>query len=274
MSENTFKKNYGTWALVVGSAEGLGEAYSKALAKRKINLIMVDNQKEALKSLAIQVEKDFSIETIQLHLDLSEPETANRIILEIEKLDCRLLIYNAAYSLIKPFVNHSEQELDNFVEINLKTQLKLVHKFSKLIIGKNNSGGILLMSSLAGLIGMQLVATYAATKAFTWNLAEGLHHELKSQHIDVLSCIAGATATPAYLKTKPTYGIIKPLVMKPEDVAESALNKLGKKALFIPGFSNRMNYFILTRLLPRKLAASVSNKTMGTMFGHKNQASF
>ena len=175
MSENTFKKNYGTWALIVGSAEGLGEAYSKALAKRNINLIMVDNKKEALKSLAIQVEKDFSIETIQLYLDLSEPETVNKIILEIEKLDCRLLIYNAAYSLIKPFVNHSEQELDNFIEINLKTQLKLVHKFSKLLIDKNNSGGILLMSSLAGLIGMQLVATYAATKAFTWNLAEGLH---------------------------------------------------------------------------------------------------
>jgi short-subunit dehydrogenase len=57
--------------------------------------------------------------------------------------------------------------------------------------------------------------------------------------------------------------------MKPEAVAEAALNKLGRKTLFIPGFSNRMNYFILTRLLPRKLASSLANKTMKKMYANK-----
>jgi len=272
MSANLFKKKYGNWAIVVGSAEGLGEAYSRSLAKRNMNLIMVDNQLNSLTDLSKQLEKDFSIETVQLYLDLSETDVVQKMMTEIKKVDCRLLIYNAAYSLIKPFVNHTENELDNFIDINTKTQLKLVHQFSKLLVDKNQPGGIVLMSSLAGLIGMQLVSSYAATKAFAWNLAEALHHELKPNNIDVMACIAGATATPAYLKTKPTYGSIKPLVMKPEDVSESALNTLGKKALFIPGFSNRMNYFILTRLLPRKLAASVANKTMLTMFKEQSKA--
>lgn len=272
MSTNLFKKKYGNWAIVVGSAIGLGEAYSKALAKRNMNLIMVDNKKNALTNIAKQLEKDFGIKTLQLHLDLSDSEAVLKMMTQITKVDCRLLIYNAAYSLIKPFVNHTENELDNFIDINTKTQLKLVHQFSKLLVDKNQPGGIVLMSSLAGLIGMQLVSSYAATKAFAWNLAEALHHELKPNNIDVMACIAGATATPAYLKTKPTYGSIKPLVMKPEDVAESALYKLGKKALFIPGFSNRMNYFILTRLLPRTLAASVANKTMLTMFEQQSKS--
>lgn len=268
MSVNLFKNNYGNWAIVVGSAEGLGEAYSVALAKRSINLIMVDNQQNTLTKLAQQLKTAYRIETLELHIDLSDSDAVNKMMTEINKVDCRLLIYNAAYSVIKPFVNHSEEELDAFIEINIKTQLKLVHQFSKSIIDKKQSGGIILMSSLAGLIGMQLVSTYAATKAFAWNLAEALHHELKSKNMDVMACIAGATSTPAYLKTKPTYGVIKPLVMKPEDVAESALNKLGKTALFIPGFSNRMNYFILTRLLPRKLASSIANNTMESMFKH------
>jgi len=272
MSANLFKKKYGNWAIVVGSAEGLGEAYSIALAKRNINLIMVDNRLNSLTNLAIQLEKDFNIETIQLHLDLSESDAVKKMMHQIEQIDCRLLVYNAAYSLIKPFINHTEEELDNFIDINTKTQLKLVHQFSKLLIKKKQTGGILLMSSLAGLIGMQLVSSYAATKAFAWNLAEALHHELKPQKIDVMACIAGATATPAYLKTNPTYGMMKPLVMEPSTVAESALNKLGKRALFIPGFSNRMNYFILTRLLPRKLAASIANKTMLTMFEQQSKA--
>lgn len=271
MSITIFKKNYGNWAIVVGSAEGLGEAYSTALAKRNMNLIMVDNQLNSLTNLAKRLEKDFGIKTIQLHLDLLDAGAVQKMMFEIQQVDCRLLIYNAAYSLIKPFINHTEEELDNFIDINAKTQLKLVHQFSKLLVDKSTSGGILLMSSLAGLIGMQLVSSYAATKAFTWNLAEALHHELKPKNIDVMACIAGATATPAYLKTKPTYGRIKPLVMKPEDVAESTLNKLGKKTLFIPGFSNRMNYFILTRLLPRKMAASVANRTMLTMFEQQSK---
>lgn len=266
MTEKAFKNKYGSWAIIVGSAEGLGESYAIALAKRKMNLILVDNQLKLLTAISKKLETDFGIETVQLHLDLKNNDAVKKMMDEIEKVDCRILIYNAAFSLIKPFINHSEEELNNFIDINTKTQLKLVHQFSKHLVKKNQKGGILLMSSLAGLIGMQLVSSYAATKAFAWNLAEALHHELKPKNIDVMACIAGATATPAYLKTKPTYGFIKPLVMQPNDVAESALKKLGKSALFIPGFSNRLNYFILTRLIPRKIAASVANKTMLTMF--------
>ena len=116
---------------------------------------------------------------------------------------------------------------------------------------------------------MQLVAPYAATKAFAWNLAEAIHYELKSKNIDVMACIAGATSTPAYLKTNPKYGWLKPAVMTPNEVAEGALNHLGKGGRYIPGFSNRMNYFILTRLLPRKVASSIANNMMGKMYIHK-----
>ena len=53
MTEKKFKNKYGSWAIVVGSAEGLGEAYTFALAKRKMNLILVDNQQEKLTTITI-----------------------------------------------------------------------------------------------------------------------------------------------------------------------------------------------------------------------------
>ena len=37
-----FKEKYGPWAIIAGAAEGLGEAWSRALAQRGMNLIMVD----------------------------------------------------------------------------------------------------------------------------------------------------------------------------------------------------------------------------------------
>ena len=91
------------------------------------------------------------------------------------------------------------------------------------------------MSSLAGLLGMQLIAPYASSKAFAWNLAEALYHELKPNNIDVMACIAGATATEAYLKTNPQYVSLKPQIQKPTVVADSALKELGKRAIYISG---------------------------------------
>jgi short-subunit dehydrogenase len=269
MSKISFQKKYGPWALLAGAAEGLGEAYTLALAKRGVNIVMADKQAELLRSLAGRVEKEFGISTMTIHTDLVQENAAKEIMHAIRDIDCRLFIYNAAYSRIKPFVAYTEEELDSYIEINTHTPLKLVHAFVHKLKHTGNSGGILLMSSLAGLIGMQLVAPYAATKAFAWNLAEALNHELKIFHIDIMACIAGATATPAYLATQPCYGLFRPAVMKPGAVAEAALDKLGRKTLFIPGLPNRMSYFILTRLLPRKAASAIANNTMRKMYANR-----
>lgn len=264
----TFLKKYGDWAILAGAAEGLGKAWSESLAKRKMNIVMVDNKPDLLDDLADRLEKEYQVQTIRLKLDLRKEDAFEIVLDNIQQINCRLLIYNAAFSLVKPFISHTLAELDNYIDINTRTEIKLVHGFAEYLIRKETGGGIIMMSSLAGLIGMNMVASYAATKAFSWNLAEALHHELEPHHIDVMACIAGATATPAYLKTDPKYGLIKPTVMQPEDVAEAALNKLGKKTLFIPGFSNRMNYFFLTRILPRKMAARIANSTMENMYAH------
>jgi short-subunit dehydrogenase len=143
--------------------------------------------------------------------------------------------------------------------------LHSVYGFLKYLTGKG-TGGILLMSSLAGLWGTQLVASYGATKAFTLNLAEALYHELKDQDIDIMACIAGPTATPAYLSTRPKYGFIKPKVMNPQHVANYAISQLGKRAYCIPGFSNKLTHFLMTRILPRTYAARLMNNTMGKMY--------
>jgi short-subunit dehydrogenase len=261
-----FREKYGNWALIAGAAIGLGESFCVALAKRGINLFMIDNREDQVKSLADKLAKEYGIETIPFCIDLFQDKAVSQIMEKTANIEIRLMIYVAAFSQIKKFENYSPDDLEHYININVATPVKLVHAFSNRLIEKKQSGGILLMSSLAGLLGMQYIVPYAASKAFTWNLAESLHHELKPFKIDVMACIAGATATEAYLGTNPQYGIIKPQVQQPSEVAELALKKLGKKALFIPGFSNRLNYFILTRILPRKMASYFANKTMEKMY--------
>ena len=261
-----FKNKYGDWGLLVGSSQGIGEAFAQKLASLGMNLILVDKDPTALAALSERLGQDFNIELKCLCLDLNDAPTIATIIETLNSLKCRLLIYNAAFSKIKRFNQYSEHELEQFINVNMAACLRLTHAFSKYLIEKKQGGGILLISSLAGLLGMEFIAPYAASKAFTWNLAESLYYELKPHGIDVSACIAGATITETYLNTNPRYGRIKPQLEQPTTLVENALKKLGKKPFFISGFTNRLNYFLLTRILPRKMAGKIANRVMAQMY--------
>ena len=51
------KEIYGSWCLLAGAAEGLGEAWSIALAERGMNVIMVDHQQDLMHALADRLEQ-------------------------------------------------------------------------------------------------------------------------------------------------------------------------------------------------------------------------
>jgi short-subunit dehydrogenase len=112
-----------------------------------------------------------------------------------------------------------------------------------------------------------LLAPYGAPKAFTRILAEALHRELKDTGFDILVSITGATATPGYLSSLP--GNRKPPggVMHPQKVVDSCFRGLGKKNIVIPGYRNRVAYFILTRILPRRLSVGIMNHQVGRLYG-------
>lgn len=260
-----FIKKYGEWGLIAGAAEGLGEAWSRSLANRKMNLVMVDNNEPALHELASALERKEGIKTIRLTLDLARGDAPEAMISAIHDIDCRLFIYNAAYSKVQPFLNNTPGDLENYVNVNARSLILTALPFSEKC-RKAGGGGMIFMSSLAALWGTRLLGPYGATKAFDYILAEALHYELKPYGIEVMACVAGATATPAYLATGPKYGWLRPAVMQPADVVEQALGKLEKKAFYIPGFSNRFNHFLLSRILSRKMARGLFNATTGKMY--------
>ena len=192
----------------------------------------------------------------------------------IAQTNCRLIVYNAAYSRVKGLLDHDPTELERYIDVNARTPIRLIHAFVdhyKAQVGKRK--GIILMSSLAGWWGTQLLAPYGATKAYNYILAESLHYELQPLNVDVMACIAGATSTPAYLATAPKYGRIRPHIMDPRAVVQGALRKLGRKAIYIPGMHNKFTFFLLSRIFPRSMAAGLMNRTIRQMYGEHSQGS-
>ena len=260
-------QRYGNWALVAGAAEGIGEGFSTFLAEKGFNLVMADRNKAALKMLAENLSGKFSVEIRQVTVDLKERDSAESCLSIARETGCRLMIFVAAYSKVTPFLNLGKEDLESFIDVNCRTLLHLVHGFSASLAARGQSGGIILVSSLAGLIGPKYVATYAATKSFSIRLAEALHGEFREREIDIMACASGTVATPTYLLSKPDLKRMKPPMMESIDVARFALSRLGKKPLCIPGFGNRLNYFLLRDLLPRWIAKKLVDDAMEKMYG-------
>jgi short-subunit dehydrogenase len=259
------KDKYGPWACVLGAAEGLGAAFSNELARQGFHLIAVDINKSELSKTCKNIRSKYSAETIELIQDLGDQKSAKVIMEKIKDLDCRFMIHNAAYGPVKPFLSNTPSELDLYQNININTTLHLVHQFIEL--HQKKPMGILLLSSLAGFRGTQFVVPYAATKAFLWNLAEGLHYEFRGKNLDISVCVAGATATPNFMATQPKQGFFTPKPMKPELVAREIFRHFGKKLFIIPGFANKFAHFLLNRVLPRSWASAIHNSAMKKMYG-------
>jgi uncharacterized protein len=256
-----FPYRYGEWALIAGAAEGIGAAFSESIAVRGMNLVMVDRNGKGMDELASKLESLYKIKTVQVSQDLSERDAWKNCINAALPYDCRLLVYVPAYSPVGPFLENKETDLDIFLDLNCRTTLHLVHAFCR-NIDPGKTGGILLLSSLAGLIGPPLSAVYAGTKAFNIVLAEALNSEFTDRSIDVMVCCAGMTDTPTFWSSRPVMKKGSSGILLPKDISEYALRKIGKKTICIPGLMNRLIFFFLTKILPRKFSAGIVRRSM------------
>jgi hypothetical protein len=157
--------------------------------------VLVARRGELLQQLAARLTAQYAIRVHILPIDLARPEANELIAQETQALDIGLLVYNAAYSAVGPFFNHSLDDHLREVDTNVRTPLGLVNTFGKRMLAAGH-GGIILMSSLSAFQGSAYISTYSATKAFNIVLAEGLWKEWRRNGVDVLACIAGAIRTP------------------------------------------------------------------------------
>ena len=116
------------------------------------------------------------------------------------------------------------------------------------------AGGIIFVSSLAGMQGVPTLAAYSATKAFLIALGEALWAELRGSGVDVLTVCPGAVTTPGYQQAAAKAA---PGSMTPQEVAAAALGGLGRGFRVVPGGLNRVSAFALARLAPRRAAIAI-----------------
>ena len=261
-----FQQRYGRWAIIAGASEGLGAGYAKELASRGLNLVLIARRAELLQNLGIQLSEKYSIKTKLIVLDLSEHDAAEQIVHQTMDLDIGLLIYNAAFSAVGPFLERSMDDHLRELHTNIHAPFKLAYLLGQRLLGRGR-GGIVLMSSLSAFQGSAYISTYAATKAFNIVLAESLWEEWRTRGVDVLVCVSGAVKTPNYVASEPEQtGRFSDSTMDPGQVVSEALDALGRQPYVIPGRMNRFASFVMRHLLPRKMAIQFMGKVLRDMY--------
>jgi short-subunit dehydrogenase len=244
-----FHERYGPWALVAGASEGIGAAFATALARRGLDVVLVARRAEPLDALAGRLPG----RTIAVPADLATEEGLAAVEQATRGLEVGLVVANAADSPIGRFVDLDPVRARRALDLNCRAPLLLAHRYLPAMAARGG-GGLIIMSSLAGMQGSPSIAVYAATKAFGAVLAESLWAELRSSGVDVLACVAGAVATPGLRAAmrRPAPGTVDP-----DQVAEAALRALGRRPRTVPGGLMRVSSVLMSRVLPRRAAIAL-----------------
>ncbi|XP_065347827.1 hydroxysteroid dehydrogenase-like protein 1 [Cloeon dipterum] len=180
-------KKYGSWAVVTGSSDGIGKSLAKELAKRGMNIVLISNEEEKLKSVSADIESECSVQTIVIYADFSKTEEEyEKIFTVIDGLDVGILVNNAGTACGLPYLfeNMSRQQIWTMMLVNMGAATALTHYILPKMISKGK-GLIANMASTSSFAPTPYASLYAASKTFILSFSESLRHELKGTGVDV-----------------------------------------------------------------------------------------
>jgi short-subunit dehydrogenase len=250
---------------VAGPSEGLGAAWADLLCENGLNVLLLARRQLAMDQLASELHaKHDKCQVDTWVQDLQEEnlqEHFSKVLFsdDINPRKYGLLVYNAAYGAVGNFLDKSLEEHYKVMNIDVRSVVTMTHMFGNYLKQRAHpdisSGGIILMSSMAGLTGCSGIANYAATKSWNTVFSHGLYRELKPLGIDVLACVAGATLTPNYRNVGGDESDF--VAQTPEAVSRECLQALGVVPSLATGPVNKMVRFLFTRLLPMSVGLEV-----------------
>jgi short-subunit dehydrogenase len=257
-----FAARYGPRALVAGGAIGMGAEYGRQIAALGIDLLIFDRDESALEATAAELRAAPNpVDVVTAVVDLGQP--ADRLLDAVRRavgdLEIGLLVANAAWSPVGPFLETDLEGLLAAIDINCRAPVVLVHELGARMADRGR-GGMIIMSSLAAETGAAQVALYSATKAFDLVLAEGLWYELRDRGVDVVAIRPGSTRTPGWQSTQPASGDLKG-VMEPADVVRDALAALGTTPSIVAGAANRAAEAMFRSMTRREVIELMSGIT-------------
>ncbi len=263
--QNSFSDKYGSWAIITGASSGIGVEFAHQIAANGLNVVLVARRKELLDNLATLLVEKYQIECKTVEVDLSKDGFQFDILEATNGLEIGLLVNNAGMNCEGNFYRGSLDRNLQMLQLNTKAPFILAYEFGKQFINRGK-GGIIFTSSISAFNANPFLSHYAATKAYILSLAESMNYEFKDKNVDVIAVCPGMT------KSEMTKGLKEgPMLMEASPVVKITLDNLGKRAYVVPGFINKAQVFLSSRILNRNGARNLSGAILKKMLPATNK---
>ena len=214
--------------IVTGGSRGIGAAIVKELAKENYNVVLnYNNSEEAAK----QIQKELEEQNIKIEIfkaDVSKREEVIKLVkFTLEKYkNIDVLINNAGIDQIKPFMEITDEDWNNIMQVNLNSVFYCSQEVLENMI-HNKNGCIINISSIWGKVGASCEVHYSASKAAIDGLTKALAKEMGPSNIRVNSIAPGIIETEMNkdLNKEELVEIVNQIplgrIAKPEEIVKS-----------------------------------------------------
>ncbi len=188
----------GRVALVTGATAGLGGAMAEALAAAGADVVCHGLDEPPGETMAAVRAHGRRVASVVG--DLSDPATPLRLVEEAEAAlgPVDVLVNNAGTIRRTPAAEHSDEEWDLVLAVNLSSPFRLTREVGRRLIARGARGKVVNVASLLSFQGGILVPSYTAAKGGLAQLTKAFANEWASKGIQV-NAIA-----PGYMRTDNT----------------------------------------------------------------------
>lgn len=265
--------------LVTGASSGLGLALARLLVQHPYHLVLTARRSSLWRFTAEGFEES---EHLWLReLDVTSAEQRERLIQEAdERLDGIDILINNAGVAYRSVVEHVlDEDQSAQIDINFQSPMELI-RLCLPSMRRKRAGRIINVSSVGGMMAMPTMAIYSASKWALEGATEALYYEARPWNIKVSLVQPGFIRSSSFRRVRYTqmsnaskanemdpyfmhYQTMTPFIERlmrsswatPEKVARTILKTMQRKnpALRIPATPDAVAFYMLRRLLPRRL---------------------
>ncbi len=185
-------------AFVTGASYGVGAAIALALARKGYAVAISATRRENLDA-TLKAIGAIGIRVLPVILDLRTQSSIERAFAEVISAlgTLNVLVNNAGTNLRKQAVDVAPSEWDEVIGTNLTGTFFLTREFGRHLIGSNQPGSIINISSVHGLVGAADRSTYGISKAGLIQMTRLLAVEWAEHRIRVNAIAPGRMDTPS-----------------------------------------------------------------------------